>query len=75
MKAVVTDEVLWKALNTLVLVRSNPEIERQYTSLVFQLANGSPVTLPKQTTSEFSDNPATREFLELVRCSRILDIE
>jgi hypothetical protein len=36
---------VWKALNTLILTRSDPKVERWYTILLFRLGNGEPIDI------------------------------
>lgn len=39
-----TEEEVWTALNSLVLSRSHPDIEKLYSILLFRLANGDGIT-------------------------------
>ena len=64
----ITDETVWMALNKLVLTRSNPDIERCYAILLFQLSCGEPFDIPKIVgpDCDLSDCDM-QEFLKLVR--------
>ncbi|HWU61132.1 MAG TPA: hypothetical protein VN112_03840 [Ensifer sp.] len=63
-----TDEAVLAALDSLVLTRPTPQLERYYTQLLFRRANGDPIDISAFAgLNDLLDDPSAQEFLRLVQ--------
>lgn len=63
-----TEQVVLSALEALVLARSSPQLERYYSLLLFQRANGQPIDVSAfGELNDVLDDASAQEFLRLVQ--------
>ncbi len=61
----ITDDVVWTALNALVLTSSNPDVEVAYTVLLYHLASDDHIDISK-LESALCAVPVEEEFRKLL---------
>lgn len=63
-----TEQAVLSALEALVLARSSPQLERYYSLLLFQSANGQPIDLSAfGELNDLLDDASAQEFLRLIQ--------